>query len=175
MATSPSFWLAVTPPAQPPGWQGGLVAFSLFLSLLQMLLGPSQDQGLTGDCRALLGHSVCCKFRIRGYGETPCLWSAPLFVMNCTSLNSCLLPLSLCCLFHTQKMCVCCCCSVVQSCLTVCDPMDCSTPGLPVPPCLLEFAKFIVHCIGDAVQPSHPLRPSSPSALNLSQHQGLFQ
>ena len=67
------------------------------------------------------------------------------------------------------------CCSVTQSCLTLCDPMDCSMPGLPVSHHLLEFAQVDVHCIGDAVQPSHPLTPSSPSALNLCQHQGLFQ
>ena len=65
-------------------------------------------------------------------------------------------------------------CSLTQSCLTLCDPMDCSTPGLPVPHHLLEFAQIHIHCIGDAIQPSHPLRPSSPSALNLSQHQRLF-
>jgi len=53
--------------------------------------------------------------------------------------------------------------------------MDCNTPGLPVPHHLLEFAQVHVHCIGDAIQLSHPLMPSSPSALNLSQHQGLFQ
>ena len=63
--------------------------------------------------------------------------------------------------------------SVTQSCLTLCDPMDCSTPGLPVPHHLLEFAQVHVHCLSDAIQPSHPLLPSSPSALNLSQHQGL--
>ena len=53
--------------------------------------------------------------------------------------------------------------------------MDCSPPGLPVPHHLPEFPQVHVHCIGDAVQPSHPLTPSSPAALNLSQHQGLFQ
>ena len=53
--------------------------------------------------------------------------------------------------------------------------MDCSTPGLPVPLSLLEFAQVHVHCIGDAIQPSHPLKPSSLSALNLSQYQGLLQ
>ena len=56
-----------------------------------------------------------------------------------------------------------CCCSVAQSYPTLCDPMDCSTPGLPVPQCLPEFAQVCVHCIGDAIQPSHPLTPSSPS------------
>ena len=59
--------------------------------------------------------------------------------------------------------------------LTLRKPMDCSTPGLPVPHHLLEFAQVHVHCIGDAVQPSHPLTPSSPSALDLSQRQGLAQ
>ena len=53
--------------------------------------------------------------------------------------------------------------------------MDCSTPGLPVPHHLLEFAQVHVHCISDAIQPSHPLMASSLSALDLSQHQGLFQ
>ena len=52
--------------------------------------------------------------------------------------------------------------------------MDCSIPGLPVPHHLLEFAQVHVHCNGDAIQPSHPLMPSS-TALNLSQHQGVFQ
>ena len=53
--------------------------------------------------------------------------------------------------------------------------MDCSTPGLPVPHHLPELAQVHVHFIGDAIQPSHPLMLSSASALNLSQHQGLFQ
>ena len=62
--------------------------------------------------------------------------------------------------------------SVTQSCLTLCDPMDCSMPSLPVSHHHQKFAQVHVHCISDAVQPSHPLMPSSPSALNLSQHQG---
>ena len=53
--------------------------------------------------------------------------------------------------------------------------MDCSTPGLSVSHQLPKFAQVHVYCIGDAIQPSHPLTLSSPSALNLSQHQGLFQ
>ena len=56
----------------------------------------------------------------------------------------------------------------------LCTPMDCSAPGLPVPHHLSKFAQVHVHCISDAIQPSHPLTPSSP-ALNLSQHQRLFQ
>ena len=68
-----------------------------------------------------------------------------------------------------------CFCSVTQSCLTLCDPMDYSTPGLPVPNHLPESAQVHVHRIGDAIQPFHPLAPSTPSVLDLSQHQGLFQ
>ena len=56
--------------------------------------------------------------------------------------------------------------------LTVCDPMDCSTPGLPVHHQLLEFTQTHVHWVDDAIQPSHPLSSPSPSAFNLSQHLG---
>ena len=62
-----------------------------------------------------------------------------------------------------------------QLCPTLCNPMDSSTPGLSVPHHLLKFAQVHMHSIGDATHPSHPLTPSSPSALSLSQHQGLFQ
>ena len=67
--------------------------------------------------------------------------------------------------------------SVVQLCVILCDPMDCSTPGLPVHHQLPEFTQTHVHWVGDAIQPSHPLlSPSpSPSAFNLSQRQGLFK
>ena len=69
----------------------------------------------------------------------------------------------------------CCSCSVAQSCPTLCDPMDCSTPGLPVHHQLPELAQTHIHWVGDAIQPSHPLLSPSPPALNLSQHQGLFK
>ena len=64
--------------------------------------------------------------------------------------------------------------SVAQSCPTVCDPMNCRTPGLPVHHQLPEFAQTYVHWVGDAIQPSHPLSALVPPALNLSQHQGIF-
>ena len=65
--------------------------------------------------------------------------------------------------------------SVTQSCPTVCNPMNRSTPGLPVHHQLPEFTQTHVHWVGDAIQPSHPLlSPSSPT-FHLSQHQGLFQ
>ena len=65
--------------------------------------------------------------------------------------------------------------SVAQSCPTLCDPMNRSTPGLPVHYQLPEFTQTHVHQVGDAIQPSHPLSSSSPPAPNPSQHQGLFQ
>ena len=65
--------------------------------------------------------------------------------------------------------------SVAQSCLTFCDPMNHSTPGLPVHHQLLEITQIHVHQVSDAIQPSHPLSSPSPPALNPSQHQGLFQ
>ena len=65
--------------------------------------------------------------------------------------------------------------SVAQSCLTLCDPMNCSTLGLPVRHKLPEFTQTHAHWVGDAIQPSHPLSSPSPPALNLSQHQGLLK
>ena len=64
--------------------------------------------------------------------------------------------------------------SVAKSCPTPCDPMDCSTPGLPVHHQLPEFTQTHAHKVGDAIQPSHPLSSPSP-AFNLSQRQGLFK
>ena len=65
--------------------------------------------------------------------------------------------------------------SVSQSCPTLCDPMNCSTPGLPVHHQLPEFTQTHVHRVSDAIQPSHPLSSPSPPAPNPSQHQSLFQ
>ena len=65
--------------------------------------------------------------------------------------------------------------SVAQSCLILCDPMDHSTPGLPVHHHLPEFTQTHVHRVGDAIQPSHPLSLPFPPAPNPSQHQSLFQ
>ena len=65
--------------------------------------------------------------------------------------------------------------SVAQSCLTVCDPMNRSTPGVPVHHQLPEFTQTRIHPVSDAIQPSHPLLSPSPPAPNPSQHQGLLQ
>ena len=65
--------------------------------------------------------------------------------------------------------------SVAQSCPALCDPMNRSTPGLPVHHQLPEFTQTHIHQVGDAIQPSHPLSAPSPPAPNPSQHQSLFQ
>ena len=65
--------------------------------------------------------------------------------------------------------------SVAQSCLTLCNPMDCNTPGLPVHHQLLEFTQTQVHWVGDAIQPSHPLLSPSPSCLQSFPASGYFQ
>ena len=65
--------------------------------------------------------------------------------------------------------------SVAQLCPTLCDPMNRSTPGLPLHHQLPEFTQAHVHRVGDAIQPSHPLSSPSPPAPNPSQHQGLFK
>ena len=76
-----------------------------------------------------------------------------------------------------HKLCesTCQCISVAQSCLTLCDPMDCCMPGFPVHHQLRELTQTPVHWVSDAIQPSHPLSSPSPPVFNLSQHQGLFQ
>ena len=65
--------------------------------------------------------------------------------------------------------------SIAQSCLTLCDPMNCSMPGLPVHHELPESTQSQVHWVSDAIQPSHPLSSPSPPAFDLSQHQGSYQ
>ena len=65
--------------------------------------------------------------------------------------------------------------SITLSSPTLCDPMNCSTPGLPVHHQLPEYTQTHVHRVSDAIQPSHPLSSPSPLAPNPSQHQSLFQ
>ena len=67
------------------------------------------------------------------------------------------------------------CCSVTKLSLALCDPMDCSTPGFPVHHQLPELTQTHVHCVGDAIQPSHPLLSPSPPTFNLSQYHGIFK
>ena len=67
-----------------------------------------------------------------------------------------------------------CCCSVTKLCLTLCNHMDCSTPGFSVLHYFPEFAQTHVPWVSNAIQPPHPLSSPSPPAFSLSQHQGLF-
>ena len=80
-----------------------------------------------------------------------------------------------CCVMWEWLWYSCCCCSATKLCLTLCNPMDCNTPGFPVPHPLLEFSQVRIHWIYDTIQPSQPLSPSSSSVFSLSQHQDLFQ
>ena len=112
-------------------------------------------------CQGHLGHwNFTCTFRPRKElksqlkSESPFPGRIPFYLVRST----------LC--FHG---------SVIWSCLTLCDPMDCCMLGFPVLHCLLELAQTHVHRVGDAIQPSHPLSPPSPSAFNFSKHQGLCQ
>ena len=100
------------------------------------------------------------------------LRNLPSGLLQFVSLPSCLQH-QIICYLATQPACFCC-SSATKLRLTPCDPMDCSTPGFPAHQHLLEFAQIDVHCVGDAIRPSHPLSSPSP-ALNLSQHQGLSQ
>ena len=86
---------------------------------------------------------------------------------NCHTVHRSLILNPL-CGFHHRVASALCCGSVAQSCPTLCDPRYYSTPGLPIPHHLLKFAQVHVYCIGGAIQPSHPLMPSSPFALSLS-------
>ena len=99
----------------------------------------------------LLYHTVFCKLSVAAYK-----WNHTASVFFCVA-------------YFTSVS------SVAQSCLTLCDPMDCSTPGFPVHHQLLELAQTPVHQVGDATQPSHPLLSPSPPAFSLSQHQVIFQ
>ena len=113
------------------------------------------------------------------------LWTAArqasLFITNSRSPSK---PMSIESVMPSNHLIFCCChkncrkfsfSSVTQSCPTLCDPMNHSTPGLPVHHLLPEFAQTYVHWVGDTTQPFHPLSPPSAPVLNLFQHQGLFQ
>ena len=105
------------------------------------------------------------------------LWGVRSLGVNTTFIIQCVRVASLTCswVFNTW------CCllpqfnSVTQSCPTLCDPMECSTPGFPVHHQLLELTQTHVLRVSDAIQPSHPLLSPSPPTCNHSQHQGLFQ
>ena len=95
-------------------------------------------------------------------------WNQPLVTWVSLAIMDCMLYLQI--HMWVQQF-----SSVAQSCSTLFDPMDRSTPGFPVHHQLPELAQTHTHWVGDAIQPSHPLSSPSPPVFNPSQHQGLFQ
>ena len=114
----------------------------------QVLGEPSSEGDLIGSTEAALACRAFCRGQVSS--QLTCPASGPLGIFNCIFLS-------------------------VQSCPTLCDAMDCSTPGLPILRQLLELSQTHVHRVSDAIQPSHPLSSPSPPIFNLSLHQGLFQ
>ena len=151
------------------GWgrQGG-VSMTDFSLLWFWKLGV-QDPG-TSRCRVPV-HSWCLLTGSLHVGrDTSSINSQHVDVWLLTSSSSPGRPWLLFWIFTT----VCCCCSVAESCRTLCDPMDCSTPGFPSFTICWSLLKLF-HRVSEAIQPSHPLSPSSLPAFNFSQHQSLFQ
>ena len=109
--------------------------------------------------------SLPIKRHWRHYSSSSCVPSGILCILSPTSWILPLMDVSCVLLFS----------SVTQSCLTLCKPMDCSTPGFPVHHQLPKLAQTQVHRVGDAIQSPHPLSSPFPPAFSLSQYQGLFQ
>ena len=117
------------------------------------------------------------------FSEKSFLWVGLCFVFFCkqvyvlhkTRSKRCYISmvLSFVCVFGLLVDC--CCCLFAKSCLILWDLLDCSMPGFLVLPYLLALAQMHVHWVGDVIQPFHPLSDLSTPALNLSQHQSLFQ
>ena len=156
-------------PWNSPGWNTGVGSLSI-------LWGIFQTQGLNPDiphCRQIV-------YQLSHKGSPRILeWVAYLFSSGSSQPGnqtrvSCIAGGFFCIaggFFTTWTMFS----SVSQSCLTLCDPVNHSTQGLPVHHKLPEFTQAHAHRVGDAIQPSHPLSSPSPPAPNPSQHQGLFQ
>ena len=102
-------------------------------------------------------------------------WCHPAISSSVVPFSSCPQSLPASRSFPMSQLFTCSCYSVTKSCLTLCDSMDCLTPSFPALHYLPGFAQIHVHWVGDGISPSHSLMPSSLPALNISQHQGLFQ
>ena len=160
------------------------------LPLVRLYESHSCPKSLVTRARLLVGHFCCCSVakshltlcdsmdcRMPGSFVLHYLLDFLKFLsiesaMLSSHLILCSLPSSFAFNSHTSVSSV---SSVAESCPTLCDPMNRSTPGLPVHQKLPEFTQTHAHRVSDAIQPSHPLSSPSPPAPNPSQHQGLFQ
>ena len=136
------------------------LAWRLWLNILKCLVSYSMANTFMILCLVCYGSSFSNTVPMKG------LWEY-YSMFPCKSFAICLWPLYL----KVSSLVS----SVAQSCTTLYNPMNCSTPGLPVHHQLPEFTQTHVHWVSDAIQPSHPLLSPSPPAFNLSQHQGLFK
>ena len=158
-----TFLLSQVAPASSPRCSWGLHSQPLRSFISSQIMSP--DLHLLWLCWFPCWKPLC-DVRVSHYVSLICRllssWEARVLPCN-----------KLCHNFMAQDFC-CCCCSVTKLCLTLCDPMDCSTLGFLVLRYLPEFAQIHVHWVGDAIQLTHPLPPSSPFAFHLPQHQGFF-
>ena len=127
------------------------------------------------DCKIIIEMLFTYIIVSRIWDYIPHTWDLilALLLISCVTIKFCSISLTF--NFHSADFFFFPISSVAQSCPTLCDPMNCSTPGLPVHHQLLEFTQTHVHQVGDAIQPSHPLSSPSPPAPNPSQNQSLFQ
>ena len=133
---------------------------SLWSWSLISLLGPGNQDLLSVVLLLFLG------FYVNGNSMKICVWLFPL-TWNCCLYQQ-FVPF-----YRWVALHWCLFSSVAQLCMILCNPMDCSMPGLPVNHQLPEFTQTHVHWVGDAIQPSHPLSSPSLPSFDLSQHQGL--
>ena len=124
--------------------KGGVICISKVMIFLLVILI------LASASPSLAFHMMYSEYKLNNQGDNIQPWHTPFPILN-----------------HQLS-------SVTQSCPTLCDPMNCSMPGLPVHHQLPESTETHVHWVSDAIQPSHPLSSPSP-ALSLSQQQGLFK
>ena len=150
-----SFFQKLCPAPFPPvtvgmiPWRRGRLPTPVFLGFSSGSRG-NESACSTGDLGLIPGYE---RFPRGGYSNPP-QYSCHLFLISSASVQ-----------FS----------SIAQLCPTLCDPMNHSTPGLPVHHQLPKFTQTHIHRISDAIQPSHPLSSPSPPAPNPSQHQSLFQ
>ena len=115
-----------------------------------------------------MGFKLCSRILANGQGDT---WSSWCNVLSCWCHRYVQASLQWVCDSPPSVQFS----SVAQLCLTLCDPIDCSTPGFPVYHQCPELAQTHIHRVGDTIQPPHALSSPSPPTFNLSQHQGFFK